>query len=138
MTEINFMKEALREAKKAFDLDEVPIGSVIVQNVKIIGRGYNTKNSSNDATNHAEIIAIREACKYNKDWRLNDCILYTTLEPCHMCYGAILESRIKKVVVASRNAEINRNDYKDIDVVYDVLNDESLKLIQKFFKGKRK
>ena len=101
--EIKYMKAAMREAKKALALDEVPIGCVIVQNDKIIARGYNRRNTDKNALAHAEMAAIRKASKKTGDWRLEDCTMYVTLEPCQMCAGAIVQSRMKKVVIASMN-----------------------------------
>ena len=98
-----YMKAAIRQAKKAYALDEVPIGCVIVQNDKIIARGYNRRNTDKNALAHAEIAAIRKASKKTGDWRLEDCTMYVTLEPCQMCAGAIVQSRMKKVVIASMN-----------------------------------
>ena len=92
-----FMKKAIDQALNAQKCDEVPIGAVIVKNGAIISRGYNRRESSQIATNHAEIIAINKACKKLNSWRLDDCELYVTLEPCAMCAGAILNARIKKV-----------------------------------------
>ena len=92
-----FMLEAIKEAKKAELLDEVPIGCVIVKDNKIISRGHNVRESKNNPIGHAEIIAITKASKKLKSWRLNDCELYVTIEPCIMCSGAIIESRIKAV-----------------------------------------
>lgn len=88
-----FMKEALKQAKKAYAIDEVPIGCVIVQNGKIIARGYNRRNIDKNTLAHAELSAIRKASKRTGDWRLEDCDLYVTLEPCQMCAGAIVQSR---------------------------------------------
>ncbi len=96
-----FMKEALKEAKKAYKKLEVPVGTVIVKNGEIIARAYNQKESKKNATKHAEIIAIEKACKKIDNWRLNDCELYVTLEPCPMCAGAIMNSRIKKVYIGT-------------------------------------
>ena len=98
-----FMKEALKQAKKAYAIDEVPIGCVIVQNGKIIARGYNRRNIDKNTLAHAELSAIRKASKKTGDWRLEDCDLYVTLEPCQMCAGAIVQSRMKKVVIATMN-----------------------------------
>lgn len=92
-----FMKEAIKEAKKAYKKNEVPIGAVIVYRNKIISRGYNLREKKNNALMHAEIIAINKACKKLKSWRLTDCDLYVTLEPCPMCAGAIVQSRIKNI-----------------------------------------
>ena len=98
-----YMKEALRQAKKAYALGEVPIGCVIVHEGKIIGRGYNRRNTEKSTLAHAEIQAIRKASKVVGDWRLEDCTMYITLEPCQMCAGAIVQARIPKVVIGSRN-----------------------------------
>lgn len=98
-----YMKAAIREAKKAYALEEVPIGCVIVQNDKIIARGYNRRNTDKNTLAHAELTAIKKAGKKTGDWRLEDCTMYVTLEPCQMCAGAIVQSRMKKVVIASMN-----------------------------------
>ena len=94
---IKYMKEALRQAKKAYALGEVPIGCVIVYEDKIIARGYNRRNTDKNTLAHAEITAINRASKKIGDWRLEDCTLYVTLEPCQMCAGAIVQSRITNV-----------------------------------------
>ena len=98
-----FMKEAIRQAKKARALEEVPIGCVIVQNDRIIARGYNRRNTEGNTLAHAELTAIKKASKKTGDWRLEDCTMYVTLEPCQMCAGAIVQSRMKKVVIGSMN-----------------------------------
>lgn len=98
-----YMKAAIREAKKAYKLDEVPIGCVIVQNEKIIARGYNRRNTDKNTLAHAELSAIKKASKKTGDWRLEDCTMYVTLEPCQMCAGAIVQSRLGKVVIGSMN-----------------------------------
>lgn len=103
--EIKFMRAALREAKKAYALQEVPIGCVIVQNGKIIARGYNRRNTDKNTLAHAELSAIKKASKKTGDWRLEDCTMYVTLEPCQMCAGAIVQSRMKKVVIGCMNAK---------------------------------
>ena len=95
------MKEAIRQAKKAGKLDEVPIGCVIVRDGKIIARGYNRRNTEKSTLAHAEIQAIRKASKVVGDWRLEDCTMYITLEPCQMCAGAIVQARIPRVVIGS-------------------------------------
>jgi len=95
------MNKALDEAYEAYKLDEVPIGAVIVKDGQIVGKGYNRKEISLDTTNHAEIIAIKEASKNLKNWRLTDCTMYVTVEPCPMCAGAIVNSRIKKLVIGT-------------------------------------
>ena len=98
-----YMKEAIRQAKKAYALGEVPIGCVIVYQDKIIGRGYNRRNTDKNTLSHAEITAIRKASKKMGDWRLEDCTLYVTLEPCQLCAGAIVQARITRVVMGTMN-----------------------------------
>lgn len=98
-----YMKEALRQAKKAYALGEVPIGCVIVHEGKIIGRGYNRRNTDKNTLAHAEITAINKASKKIGDWRLEECTLYVTLEPCQMCAGAIVQARIPEVVMGCMN-----------------------------------
>lgn len=100
-----YMKEAIRQAKKAALIDEVPIGCVIVYQDKIIGRGYNKRNKMGSTFAHAEIIAIQKASKKLNDWRLEECTMYVTLEPCPMCAGAIVQARIPKVVIGAMNAK---------------------------------
>lgn len=102
-THVKYMKEALKQAKKAYALGEVPIGCVIVHDGKIIGRGYNRRNTDKNTLAHAEITAINKASKKIGDWRLEDCTLYVTLEPCQMCAGAIVQARITEVVMGSMN-----------------------------------
>ena len=96
-----FMKEALKEAKKAYDKLEIPVGAIIVKDGKIIARAHNQKETKCDTTNHAEILAIQKASKKLNSWRLIDCEMYVTLEPCSMCAGAIINSRIKKVYIGT-------------------------------------
>ena len=100
-----FMKAAITQARKAYAIDEVPIGCVIVQNDKIIARGYNRRKIDKNTLAHAELSAIRKASKKTGDWRLEDCTMYVTLEPCQMCAGAIVQSRMKRVVIGSMNAK---------------------------------
>ena len=103
-----YMKLAIKEAEKAYKKNEIPVGAIIVLNDQIIGRGYNLKDSTGIVTNHAEIIAIQQANKKIKDWRLNGAIIYVTLEPCPMCASAIQQSRISKIVYgASSNKNYN-------------------------------
>ena len=97
------MREAVRQAKKAWKLGEVPIGCVIVYEGNIIGRGYNRRTTDGNVLAHAEIIAIRKACRAMGDWRLEGCTMYVTLEPCPMCAGAIVQARIPKVVIGCMN-----------------------------------
>lgn len=94
---MNYMKIALKEAFKAYKAGDVPVGAVIVKNNKIISKAHNTKEKNKNAINHAEILVINKACKKLNTWHLNDCILYTTMEPCMMCCGAIIQSRIKEI-----------------------------------------
>lgn len=101
--DIKYMKAAMREAKKAYELREVPIGCVIVSDNKIIARGYNRRNTDKNTLSHAEITAIRKASKKLGDWRLEGCTLYVTLEPCQMCAGAIVQARVDRVVIGCMN-----------------------------------
>ena len=98
-----YMKEAIRQAKKARALEEVPIGCVIVCNGQIIARGYNRRNTDKNTLSHAELNAIKKASKKLGDWRLEGCTMYVTLEPCQMCAGALMQSRIDRVVIGSMN-----------------------------------
>lgn len=101
--EERYMKEAIRQAHKAWKLGEVPIGCVIVREGKIIARGYNRRNTDKNTLAHAELQAIRKASRAAGDWRLEDCTIYVTLEPCQMCAGAIVQARIPRLVIGSRN-----------------------------------
>ncbi len=143
------MKEALKEAKKAFDKEEVPVGVVIVKNGKIIAKAHNMKEEKNDTTKHAEIIAIQRASKKIDNWRLNDCEMYVTLEPCPMCAGAIIQSRIKKVYIGAMDLKTGAcgsvlNLLKDytfnhkVDVETDIMKEECEKILKDFFKILRK
>lgn len=98
---IKYMEQALIEARKAYDKEEIPVGAIIVRDNKIIARAHNIKEEKNDTTKHAEIIAIQKASKKLGSWRLNDCEMYVTLEPCAMCAGALIQSRIKKVYIGT-------------------------------------
>ncbi|MBQ4535205.1 MAG: tRNA adenosine(34) deaminase TadA [Clostridia bacterium] len=144
-----FMKKALAEAEKAKAIDEVPIGAVIVQNGKIIARAYNKRNKGKIATHHAEILAIEKACKKIGDWRLENCEIYVTLEPCPMCAGAIANARIKKLVFgAFDTAGTNKNLLSDIlqdtrlnhkvEIEGGVLEEKCRNILTTFFKAKRK
>ena len=106
-----FMKEALKEAKNAYKKLEVPVGVVIVKDNEIIARGYNQKEMKNNPIKHAEIIAIKKACRKLKNWHLDECTLYTTLEPCIMCIGAITQARIKKIIYISENSKFGFTNY---------------------------
>ena len=98
MTDLYFLKLALEEARKAYSLGEVPVGAVVVKNGKVVGRGFNSKELLQDPTAHAEVVALREAARNLNSWRLNDCTLYSTVEPCVMCCGAIIQARVGRVV----------------------------------------
>ena len=145
----SWMKKALIQAEKAFESKEIPIGAIVVQNDKIIGRGYNQREQLNDPTAHAEIIAITAAANTIGDWRLNKCILYVTKEPCPMCAGAIINSRIKMVVFGTYDEEngccgslyqlCGDPRFKTkIAVKGGILEEESLTIIQNFYKFIRK
>lgn len=139
-----YMLEALKEANKAFKLGEVPIGAIIVKDNKIISRAFNKKESSNLATSHAEILAINKACKKLNNWRLLDCTLYVTVEPCLMCCGAIIQSRIKKVVYGTSNEHYGAVESIDntlkkynIEVENNILQNECSNIMKEFFKKRR-
>lgn len=143
-----YMKAAIREAKKAYKLDEVPIGCVIVQNDKIIARGYNRRNTDKNTLAHAELSAIKKASKKTGDWRLEDCTMYVTLEPCQMCAGAIVQSRLGKVVIGSMNPKagcagsvINLLQMKQfnhqVEMVTGVLEEECSVMLSGFFQELR-
>ena len=144
-----FMKEAIRQAKKAEKLMEVPIGCVIVYEDKIIARGYNKRNLKKTTLAHAEIIAIAKAGKVINDWRLEDCTMYITLEPCQMCAGAIVQARIPRVVIGSMNPKagcagsvLNLLEMKEfnhqVEVTRGVLDDECSRMLSDFFRELRK
>ncbi len=143
-----YMKEALKEANKAYKLGEVPIGCVIVYEGKIIGRGYNRRNTDKTTLAHAEISAIKKASKIIGDWRLEGCTLYVTLEPCQMCSGAIIQARIDRVVMGSMNPKAgcagsllnileNESFNHQALVTRGVLKDECSEILVKFFKELR-
>ena len=135
-----YMGLALNEAKRAFCHDEVPIGCVIVRNGEVISCCYNQKTLKNIATYHAEVLAIEKACSKLKTWYLDDCVLYTTVEPCLMCTGAILQARISKVVYGAKNEAfgyLSKLDDHKIEVIGHVLDDECSNILSKFFKNKR-
>ncbi len=139
--DIDYLTECVDLAIKARNLDEVPVGAIVVKDNKIIGRGYNRKESSNLCTRHAEIVAIEEANKTVNSWRLDDCVLYVTLEPCLMCCGAILESRIDKVVYLSKRTNVLYNSADYINSMlfdeYVDLRERYLEILSEFFKKKR-
>ncbi len=139
-----YMKAAIAQAKKAYKLGEVPIGCVIVYEGKIIGRGYNRRNTDKTPLAHAEITAIKKAVKVMKDWRLEECKLYVTLEPCQMCAGAIVQARIPEVIMAAENPKagcagsvmdiLNNPDFNhQVTVKKGVLKEECSKLLKDFF-----
>ncbi|MCR4991010.1 MAG: tRNA adenosine(34) deaminase TadA [Lachnospiraceae bacterium] len=143
-----YMKKALAEAQKAYALGEVPIGCVIVYEGKIIGRGYNRRNTDKNTLSHAEITAINKASKKMGDWRLEGCTLYVTLEPCQMCSGAIVQARIDRVVIGTMNPKagcagsiLNILDMKEfnhqVETVTGVLREECTDMLQTFFKELR-
>lgn len=140
-----FMKEALKEAKKAFDKEEIPVGAVIVKNGKIIARAHNVKETSKNATGHAEMLAIQKACKKLDSWRLLDCEMYVTLEPCSMCAGALINSRISKIYIGTDDEKTGAcgsklnllEDYKFnhiVQVEKYILKEECSKILKDFFK----
>lgn len=134
------MNLALEEAKKASKKNEVPIGCVIVQDGKVISKAYNRKTLDNVATYHAEVLAIEKACQRLNTWYLDDCTLYTTVEPCLMCTGAILQSRISKVVYGVKNdafGYLSKADFLKIEVVDNVMKEECGEILTDFFKEKR-
>ena len=143
-----FMREALKEARKAYQKLEIPVGCVIVKDRKIIARGHNLKETKFDTTKHAEIIAIQKASKKINSWRLIDCELYVTLEPCPMCAGAIINSRIKKIYIGTMDKKTGAcgsvlnlfNDYKfnhKVEVETGILQNECEKSLKEFFKELR-
>lgn len=144
-----FMKEALKEAKKAYDKLEVPVGAVIVKDGKIIARAHNLKETKYDTTKHAEILAIQKASKKLESWRLLDCEMYVTLEPCSMCAGAMINARIKKVYIGASDEKTGAvgsvfNLFEDytfnhqVEVEKGILQTECENLLKDFFKMLRK
>ena len=143
-----FMKEAIRQAKKAGALEEVPIGCVIVHEGKVIARGYNRRNTDKNTLSHAEVNAIRKASKKLGDWRLEGCTMYVTLEPCQMCAGALIQSRIDRVVIGSMNPkagcagsvinilEMDGFNHK-AEVIRGVLEEECSTMLSDFFRKLR-
>ena len=139
-----FMKQALKEAKKAYNKKEIPVGAVIVKNGEIIARGHNIKEMKNDCTKHAEIIAIQKASKKLDSWRLTDCEMYVTLEPCSMCAGALIQSRIKKIHIGCMDEKTGAcgsvlnllEDYKfnhNVQVQKYILKEECSRHFERFF-----
>ena len=143
-----YMREAIKQAKKAYTLEEVPIGCGIVYDGKIIGRGYNRRTIDKNPLAHAEIQAIRKASRKMGDWRLEDCTLYVTLEPCQMCSGAIVQARIKRVVVGCMNPKagcagsiLNLLDVKEfnhqVELTTGVREEECSRMMKEFFRELR-
>ena len=143
-----YMKEAIKQAKKAYALGEVPIGCVIVYQDKIIGRGYNRRTIDKNTIAHAEMMAIKKASKEMDDWRLEDCTMYVTLEPCQMCSGAIVQSRMKKVVIGCMNPKagcagsilnlLQMEEFNhQVELEIGVLGEECSLMMKQFFKELR-
>ena len=146
--DMRYMKEAIRQAKKAAALGDVPIGCVIVYQDKIIGRGYNRRMADKTVLAHAEILAMKKACKKMGDWRLEDCTMYVTLEPCPMCAGAIVQARIPRVVIGCMNPKagcagsiLNLLDMKEfnhqVELPTGVLEEQCSGMMKQFFKELR-
>lgn len=149
MLKEQFMQEAIKEAKKAAEKLEVPVGCIIVKDGKIIARGHNQKETKEDTTKHAEMIAIQKASKKLKAWRLLDCEMYVTLEPCSMCAGAMIQSRIKKVYIGTMDQKTGAcgsvlnllQDYPfnhKIEIETGIEKEECEKVLKTFFKKLRK
>jgi tRNA(adenine34) deaminase len=142
-----FMEEALSEAKKAYALGEVPVGAVVAREGKIISRAHNMVETYQDPTAHAEILAIREAAEKLGNWRLNDCEIYVTLEPCIMCTGAIGGSRMKTLIYGANDSkekglevirwELKKTNNLELEIYEGIMEGECKKLLQDFFKEKR-
>lgn len=143
-----YMREAIKQAKKAYAIGEVPIGCVIVYEGKIIGRGYNRRTIDKNTLAHAELQAIKKASKKMDDWRLDDCTMYVTLEPCQMCSGAIIQARIKRVVVGCMNPKagcagsiLNLLDVPEFnhqaELTTGVLEEECSEMMKQFFRELR-
>ncbi len=144
-----FMKEALRQARRALALDEVPIGCVIVKDGQIVARGYNRRNTDRNTISHAEMNAIRKASKKLGDWRLEGCTIYITLEPCQMCSGAIVQSRIDRCVIGAMNPkagcagsvmnllQVERFNHQ-VEITRSVLEEECSTMLSSFFQQLRK
>ena len=134
-----YMRVAIKEAKKAFKKNEIPVGAVIVCNNKIVSKACNKKEKKQNALMHAEIIAINKACKKKKSWRLNDCVMYVTMEPCNMCMGAIIESRIKKIycgIYNNKSKEINKiiMANEKLEIEYGINKNDIEKIMKESFK----
>lgn len=140
MIEERFVDRIIELAKKAYDLDEIPVGAIVVRNGEIIGEGINSRSRKTSVIGHAEINAIEEACEFINDWRLDDCELYVTLLPCMMCAGAILEGRIRKIyyLCDRTNVCIDVKKYLNVTKIdnFEMCN-EYMKLLKLFFENKR-
>ena len=147
--DMRYMKQALTQAKKATQIGEVPIGCVIVHEGKVIGRGYNRRNTDKSTLSHAEIRAIKSASHKLNDWRLEECTLYVTLEPCQMCAGAIVQARVDRVVIGAMNPKagcagsiLNLLDHKEfnhqVKTSYGILEEECSTVLKEFFKTLRR
>ena len=137
-----YMDIALQEAKKAYKKEEIPVGAVIVKNGKVISKAYNRKNKSNRVKDHAEIIAIDKANRKLRNWRLEDCEIYITLEPCPMCASAIEQARIKRIITGAVNKNKETRQISEVILAEkenkkEVLEDECSNLLNEFFKNKR-
>ena len=130
-----YMKAAIKQAKIAYDKGDVPVGAIIVKDNKIIARAYNKKAITNDPINHAEIIAIKKACKLIGNWRLNGCTIYVTLEPCPMCMGAIEQARIDCIVFGAKREKSNNTEKATI--FGGTLEEECSEVLKKFFQNVR-
>ena len=148
MDKNSFMEEALIEAKKALKKGEVPVGAVVVLEENVIGRGYNQSITKNDPTAHAEIMALRDAAMNLKNYRLKDTLVYTTLEPCLMCAGALVHARIKKLIysasdpksgVIESNGNLMQSAFLNHKIIYEggILKEESSEILKNFFVKKR-
>lgn len=133
-----YMKIALKQAEKALKYNEVPVGCIIVKNNKIIAKAYNKKEKTKNVIKHAEIIAISKACEKIKNWRLDNCEIYITMEPCMMCSGAIEQARIKKIIYGVKNENYGfTENLKNIEIISQVCESECKKIVQMFFKKRR-
>lgn len=144
-----FMSQALKEAAKAYAKDEAPIGAVIIRNGEIVSRGHNERETKEDATLHAEMTAIRKACRKLGSWRLNDCDMYVTLEPCAMCAGAIIQARIRRLYIGAADPKagaagsvidvlsVEKFNHR-VEVIYGIMEDECSAILKDFFRELRK
>ena len=148
MEKEKYMKEAIKEAIKAYKIEEVPVGAIIVKDGKIIARAHNKKETKKNATSHAEILAIQKACKKLESWRLTDCEMYVTLEPCSMCAGACIGARIKKIYIGTMDLKTGAcgsvfnllEDYTfnhKVELEIGILQKDCESLLKKFFKELR-